>query len=168
MTFFKSNKILTIVLLILSFYLYNTYFFLIEKNPYVDKKSSTYINDLYASDERIYNNFLNTTEKKIYRELVKGTKIYNGKINIQITDEETSVEKVLDAIKVDHPELLNFGSVTYSWDNDGNYKIKVNNATIILLEQINISRIERIVYRDRKSTRLNSSHTMQSRMPSSA
>lgn len=64
MTFFKSNKILTIVLLILSFYLYNTYFFLIEKNPYVDKKSSTYINDLYASDERIYNNFLNTTEKK--------------------------------------------------------------------------------------------------------
>ena len=48
MTFFKSNKILTIVLLILSFYLYNTYFFLIEKNPYVDKKSSTYINDLYA------------------------------------------------------------------------------------------------------------------------
>ena len=153
MTFFKSNKILTIVLLILSFYLYNTYFFLIEKNPYVDKKSSTYINDLYASDERIYNNFLNTTEKKIYRELVKGTKIYNGKINIQITDEETSVEKVLDAIKVDHPELLNFGSVTYSWDNDGNYKIKVNNATIILLEQINISRIERIVYRIKEETK---------------
>ena len=153
MTFFKSNKILTIVLLILSFYLYNTYFFLIEKNPYVDKKSSTYINDLYASDERIYNNFLNTTEKKIYRELVKGTKIYNGKINIQITDEETSVEKVLDAIKVDHPELLNFGSATYSWDNDGNYKIKVNNATIILLEQINISRIERIVYRIKEETK---------------
>lgn len=153
MTFFKSNKILTIVLLILSFYLYNTYFFLIEKNPYVDKKNSTYINDLYASDERIYNNFLNTTEKKIYRELVKGTKIYNGKINIQITDEETSVEKVLDAIKVDHPELLNFGSVTYSWDNDGNYKIKVNNATIILLEQINISRIERIVYRIKEETK---------------
>ena len=153
MTFFKSNKILTIVLLILSFYLYNTYFFLIEKNPYVDKKRSTYINDLYASDERIYNNFLNTTEKKIYRELVKGTKIYNGKINIQITDEETSVEKVLDAIKVDHPELLNFGSVTYSWDNDGNYKIKVNNATIILLEQINISRIERIVYRIKEETK---------------
>ena len=153
MTFFKSNKILTIVLLILSFYLYNTYFFLIEKNPYVDKKSSTYINDLYASDERIYNNFLNTTEKKIYRELVKGTKIDNGKIKIQITDEETSVEKVLDAIKVDHPELLNFGSVTYSWDNDGNYKIKVNNATIILLEQINISRIERIVYRIKEETK---------------
>lgn len=153
MTFFKSNKILTIVLLILSFYLYNTYFFLIEKNPYVDKKNSTYINDLYASDERIYNNFLNTTEKKIYRELVKGTKIYNGKINIQITDEETSVEKVLDAIKVDHPELLNFGSITYSWDNDGNYKIKVNNATIILLEQINISRIERIVYRIKEETK---------------
>lgn len=153
MTFFKSNKILTIVLLILSFYLYNTYFFLIEKNPYVDKKSSTYINDLYASDERIYNNFLNTTEKKIYRELVKGTKIYNGKMNIQITDKETSVEKVLDAIKVDHPELLNFGSVTYSWDNDGNYKIKVNNATIILLEQINISRIERIVYRIKEETK---------------
>ena len=61
MTFFKSNKILTIVLLILSFYLYNTYFFLIEKNPYVDKKISTYINDLYASHERIYNNFLNNT-----------------------------------------------------------------------------------------------------------
>lgn len=84
---------------------------------------------------------------------MKGTKIYNGKINIQITDEETSVEKVLDAIKVDHPELLNFGSVTYSWDNDGNYKIKVNNATIILLEQINISRIERIVYRIKEETK---------------
>ena len=65
MQFFKSNKVLTIILLILSFYLYNNYLFLIEKNPMVDRKSSTYVNDLYASDERIYNNYLDKTEKKI-------------------------------------------------------------------------------------------------------
>ena len=112
MTFFKSNKILTIVLLILSFYLYNTYFFLIEKNPYVDKKSSTYINDLYASDERIYNNFLNTTEKKIYRELVKGTKIYNGKINIQITK---NINKIKGIIKIFNQHLIIFFLITLSY-----------------------------------------------------
>ena len=56
MKFFKDNKILTIILLILSFYLYNNYFILIEPNSKVDKNSRTYINDLYASDERIYNN----------------------------------------------------------------------------------------------------------------
>jgi len=153
MQFFKSNKFLTIILLILSFYLYNNYLFLIEKNPMVDRKSSTYINDLYASDERIYNNYLDKTEKKIYRELVEGTKKYNGKMNIRITNKDTSVSEVSDAIITDHPELLNFGGMRYSWDSLGNYEIEVKNATPIILEQINISKIERIIYKIKQETK---------------
>ncbi len=153
MQFFKNNKILTIILLTLSFYLYNNYLFLIDKNPLVDRKSSTYINDLYASDERIYNNYLDKTEKKVYRELVEGTKKYHGQLEIRITDKDTKIEEVYDAIIVDHPELLNFGSMKYSWDDLGNYKIKIQNATPIILEQINISKIERIIYRIKEETK---------------
>ena len=53
------------------------------------------------------------------------------------------------------PQAFNFG--------DGRPKIrKVINAPIIVAEE------ERSSYRDRKSTRLNSSHIQKSRMPSSA
>ena len=153
MDFFKKNKILTILLLILSFYLYTNYFFLIEKNPKVDKDSPTYINDLYASDERIYNTYLDSTEKKIYKKLVDASLNHKGTVKTIINNKESSVMDVYNAILVDHPELLNFGSLAYQYDNLGNYEITVSSATPIeFLTRINISRIERMIYKIKKET----------------
>ena len=85
--------------------------------------------------------------------MVVGTKKYNGKINIRITNKDTSVSEVADAIITDHPELLNFGGMRYSWDSLGNYEIEVKNAPPIILEQINISKIERIIYKIKQETK---------------
>ena len=69
MRYFKRHKIISLILIVLSVYLYINYTRIIEENPNIDKNSPAYINDIYMSDERIYNNYLSETEKIAYDEL---------------------------------------------------------------------------------------------------
>lgn len=154
MKFFKDNKILTIILLILSFYLYNNYFILIEPNSKVDKNSRTYINDLYASDERIYNNYLETSEQIIYKKLVSASQNHIPTIYFKSITDGLDVKKIYDAIIVDHPELLNFGSLRYKYSTAGDYEITINSATPLrLLTAFNMSRIQRIIHKIKEDTK---------------
>lgn len=154
MRFFKENKILSILLLLLSFCLYNNYFILVEPNPKVDKKSPTYINDLYASDERIYNDYLDTTEKIIYKKLVSASKNHIPTIYFKSITNKLDVEKIYSAILVDHPELLNFGSLSYKYSTAGDYEITINSATPLrLLTALNMSRIQRIIQKIKEDTK---------------
>ena len=81
MRYFKRHKIISLILIVLSVYLYINYTRIIEENPNIDKNSPAYINDIYMSDERIYNNYLSETEKIAYDELKdmfkKSSKILN-------------------------------------------------------------------------------------------
>lgn len=58
MRFIKKHKIITIVLIFFSIYIYLNYTRIVEPNPLVDKSSIQYINDIYASDGRIYSDYL--------------------------------------------------------------------------------------------------------------
>ena len=59
MRYFKRNKIFTIILIVISVFIYTNYTRIIEPNPKINRKSSLYVNDIYMSDGRIYNNYLN-------------------------------------------------------------------------------------------------------------
>ena len=56
MRYFKRNKIFTIILIVISVFIYTNYTRIIEPNPKINRKSSLYVNDIYMSDGRIYNN----------------------------------------------------------------------------------------------------------------
>ena len=153
MTFFKKKKILAIILLILSLYLYKNYFCLVDINPKINRNSSTYINDLYASDERIYKNYLDSTEKIIYRKLITSSLEHTLKVNTKINNNKSDISKVYNAILVDHPELLNFGSLSYTYNEAGDYEIIVNSATPLrFITWLNMAKIQRIIQEIKEKT----------------
>ena len=133
MRFIKKHKICTILLIVLSFYLYNNFTRVVETNPLVDRSSKHYINDLYASDGRIYENYLSPSEKKVYMTILKNTREYNSKFNLYLADYDCkSVEElsgklytVFDAIPVDHPELMNQAGISWRWESSDTDHITV-------------------------------------------
>ena len=86
MRFIKKHKIFTIILIALSVYLYNNFTRIVETNTLVDRNSIHYVNDLYASDGRIYTDYLDKSEKKIYMRIMDNTKDYKTNFNINAQD----------------------------------------------------------------------------------
>ena len=123
MRFIKKHKFITILLILLSIYLYDNFTRIVETNPLVDKNSVHYINDLYASDGRCYK-CLDKDEKKIYMKIVNNTKeyesdftLYNNDYNSENVDELSSkVTKVYRAVLLDHPELMNYAGISWKWE----------------------------------------------------
>ena len=126
MTFFKKNKILTIILIIFSIYVYCNYTKVVSGNNLINKNSEAFVNSLYMSDERIYNDYLTANEKKMYKTIFNGIKNKKRKININLYDYDCFnsdacvglVITAFEAITVDHPEILNFSSLAYEYTDD--------------------------------------------------
>ena len=125
MRFFKKHIIITIVLIFLSVYLYMNFTRIVETNKLVDKSSPYYVNDLYASDGRIYENYLDVDEKKIYNKIVKHTKTYNNRFDLyykdynckDVQDLSEKLFKVFDAVLIDHPEMMNYAGIQWRYDD---------------------------------------------------
>lgn len=163
MTFFKKkrNIFLSILLIIMSFYLYKNYIRLVDKNPLIDRKSIQYVNDLYMSDGKIYNNFLNDKEKKVYMMLFENVKNMKKDFFIEIDNTLCSIDgecfgllhKAHNAILLDHPELLMYSS--YSALSKNNI-IEVNIEYAVpfkTLAYFSTFRIERIIDEIKKDTK---------------
>ncbi len=122
MRFIKKHKIFTILLIVLSVYLYLNYTRIVEPNPLIDKSSKQYINDLYASDGRIYTDYLDKEEKEIYMLILKHTKEYQKSITLHPKDYgckdalalTAKVGTAFDALIIDHPELMNQAGISWS------------------------------------------------------
>ena len=153
MRFFRRHKIVTLILLMASFIIYQNYTIIIEENPRIDKENIQYVNDLYMSDGRIYNNYLNKQEKKMYRLIFEHTKNYQKKININLADFQCAdynecfslINKVHDAIIADHPELLNYATYVGVYEN-GKITLNLKFAfNLRLQETISVLRIEGLI-----------------------
>lgn len=154
MRFFKRHKFLTVILLLVSYYIYSNYTMIIDVNPKIDRNNKLYVNDIYMSDGRIYN-LLTNDEKIAYDYIIKTVKERKSKVNIDINKFEDKDLNTIggnffnatDAILIDHPELLQFATVGYSY-NEGktNFKLKVfyaiNNP---IMEEINTLKIQRMI-----------------------
>ena len=114
MRYYKRNKIFTVILIITSVFIYTNYTRIIKPNPNINKKSELYINDIYMSDGKIYNNYLSKNEKKAYKTLLETIKQRKTSKKIKKQDNETIESIISDyrvanqAIWVEHPELISY------------------------------------------------------------
>lgn len=115
--FFRNNVVLSIFIVLVAGYLYNNYTRIIEGNKLINRSSEHYVNDIYMSDGRIYNNYLNENEKKMYMYLFEKAKMgipASSVVDLAeygcMTYEECSavIAKANDALIVDHPELITY------------------------------------------------------------
>ena len=160
MRYFKRHKLLSIILMLLSVYLYMNYTRIIEVNPKIDKSSPAYVNDIYMSDERIYNNYLNEFEKMAYddlKEMFKKRKIknnvdlakYQGKT---INDISGYFIKAHEALMLDHPEMLHFSGTGYHYSDAElvvDIEMAINNP---IMEALNTLKIRRMIDNIRRET----------------
>ena len=72
--FFKKNKILCLLLIIFSLYMYTNFTVLVDGNSLINRDDMHYVNELYMSDGRVYDEFLNDKEKKMYRYMLDNTR----------------------------------------------------------------------------------------------
>lgn len=153
MKFFIRHKFITIILIIFSGYVYLNYTKPVAINSYIDKTNINYTNDLYMSDARIYSNFLNVSEKKMYLTLFDNIKKRETEIIIDYNKSNCLTKDACysmflnahDALLSDHPELLSYA--TFSSNSEaGKTIIRLEYAIpISVLELIGIERIERII-----------------------
>ena len=154
MRFIKNHKWISVFLILLSIYLYANYTRegIFERNT--NTKEKHYINELYKSDDRIYKEILEEKEKDIYDLLLETIKSYET--SIQLDNKKYECEKnyaqcesylrnVTEALWVDHPELLNFASLGWIYQ-DNQFDVKIYYAfKNPIKEAIGVLRIERII-----------------------
>ncbi|MBQ8535364.1 MAG: hypothetical protein IJ463_06740 [Bacilli bacterium] len=161
MRYFKRHKFISLILIALSVYLYINYTRIIEENPNIDKNSPAYINDIYMSDERIYNNYLSETEKIAYDELKDMFKKRQLKRELDINkysgksskDISTDIMNAGRALLIDHPEMLQLSSYGYRYDDtmiQAKIEFAINNP---IMESLNTLRIRRIIDNIKRATK---------------
>ena len=153
MRYVKRHKLLSIILILFTIYVYVNFTRVIEPNPNIDKKSNAYVNDIYMSDERVYNNYLNETQKKAYQELKDMFNKREVKRKLDITEyNDSSIQEIssalliaTEALMVDHPEMLQLSSAGYYYNEsmiEARVDFAINNP---IMESINTLRIRRII-----------------------
>lgn len=92
----------------------------------VDRTSIHYVNDLYISDGYFYNYLLNKNEKIIYDKILNSIKNFDKRLYVDISDFKFDnklkivqmIKKVISSITMDHPELIQYGIITYTYTYD--------------------------------------------------
>lgn len=110
--FFRT--FLSIVLVVLIVYLYINYFRPVKIDDRIDKNSIHYLTDLYYSDGRFYEKYLDEKEKKVYLHLFNDLKNVKTKTTIDCTDYGyeskaacvSSINKMIEVILMDHPDMF--------------------------------------------------------------
>lgn len=119
----KFKKImLTLLLLWAIYYSYNNYFRSVKINSKINRDSEHYINDLYQTDAKFYNQ-LNSAEKKLFKKFVEHYENLDSKVKINFNTYgcqdfskcNVSLTKVYNALWIDHPELLQVTSLHYRY-----------------------------------------------------
>ena len=112
--------IIILLVLFLGYKAYYNYLRPVTPNPYVDKNNLAYTNDLYMTDNLLYNS-LNSKEKLLYNRFIEINNNFKSSASIDLTEFgcidfiscEISVEDVWHYITIDHPELIQIGSLSY-------------------------------------------------------
>lgn len=120
----SKRRIFIYFILVFIFTLFNFYFRPIKGNPLVTseyKKSDSYINDLYMSDEYFKKNVLDESSYYIYEEMIKAS--LNDDFNVSIKcNNSDCVKDFMNSyytLYLDHPELISFVGINYYNVKDG-------------------------------------------------
>lgn len=152
-TFVFKNKIFCVFLAILSIYVYSNFTIIVDTNELIDKENIHYVNDIYMSDGRIYNDFLNEKEKKMYMFLLNNTKKFQSVHELDMDEAgcrdynecSSMLNKAHEAMLVDHPELINYASYSWSYSDFSGFKLRlifaVPNPVSVEFGEMKIQRI---------------------------
>ena len=153
MRFVKQKKFMTLLLLALSIFVYIYLTKPVKLNSKADPKSEFYINDLYSSEGRIYKNYLNEDEKKLYMTLLDDVRNHRSSRSFLLSDYNCNgyekcfamLHTLFDTFVVEYPEAMDFS--TFMWESDGvNLKITYLYATPLkAFDTIGEQRIKRII-----------------------
>lgn len=152
--FFKKNKILCLVLIVFTFYMYTNFTILVDGNSLINRDDTHYVNEIYMSDGRIYNEFLNDKEKKMYRYMLDNTRKYKGSLVVDMDEFECSdygecgalIDRAHEAILVDHPELINYAGYRWSYRENSGFKLTLEFAVSNMISaKIGEMKIQRII-----------------------
>ena len=161
MKFFKHHKFLTVLLLLFSLFVYINFTRIVDYDKNTDKKSKHYINELYKSDGRIYEEFLGEDERIMYDHIINQVKHYyiSSKIDfdkfhcVDYLDCADIIDYVNQAIYVDHPELMNYSGYSWKYQN-GKFTLKQRYAFYLpVKEAIGILRTEKVITDIKKATK---------------
>jgi hypothetical protein len=120
------------IVLGLGVYLYNNYFKHVEIDSRIDKKSIHYVTDLYYSDGRYYEEYLDEGQKKMYLNVLNDLKDVNSKTVIDCRDYGYSskgvcggyTDLIIDIVLMEHPDLFWYRSSDYSYRDDSEVTIR--------------------------------------------
>lgn len=124
--------VLSIVVLILFCYAYKNYLRPVKIDPRIDKSSIHYATDLYYSDGRYYDKYLDLREKKFYLHIFDDIKQVRKTSKVSCTqfgydnDYECvhSFNKIVYVILMEHPDLFWYRTTAVSYINNGKDGIK--------------------------------------------
>ena len=125
----------------------------IEKVTF-DKTNPAYVNNIYMSEERIYKNYLNESEKKLYdifknsyKNFEKTIEFNAYKLGFKDNNECISaVRKSFDVLMLEHPELLNLGGWALTYDFNGNFDVRLRYAILFkTAEELGTIKIQRMI-----------------------
>ena len=154
MGFIKRHPILIVVVLLVGGYIFWNYFRPVKINGNINKNSEHYVNDMYYADGLRYNRLLSAPEKKMYMDLLADLKKNNIETkldgvnygcDVYTTSCYEMLVKVLDAMLIDHPELIqwgNFSTIQVGEFLKVDYKYKIKGS---IMKSINTMRILRII-----------------------
>lgn len=160
-SFIKEHKLLSLIVVVLSVFVYSNFTRVIEGNYLIDKDSEHYINEIYMSDGRIYNNYLTNDEKKIYMMMLKSANEGKSLVEIKYSDLECNdwdscsgaVGMAHDGILIDHPELITYATCSYRDVGDGmdlKLQFAKSNFFTLRLGEMQIARMIDKIKRDTK------------------
>lgn len=134
---YKRKKLISLVILfvvvsIVGFYLYNKYFRPVKIDERIDRSSIHYATDLYYSDGRYYEEYLDEKEKDLYLDFFNSLKDLKTEVSIDCTKYgypnkgscASSIVKLIDIVLLDHPDLFWYRTSSYSYREDSNITVK--------------------------------------------
>ena len=154
MNFIKRHPFITVLLIVLSIYIFINYLRPIKENPLIDKDSIHYVNSLYYTGGHAYENLLNSeSEKKLYLKMVKDIDKAKGSLTFDLNEYDcpsygdcfSKMSSAFAAIELDHPELLIYESYSVSYKEGVGIRINYNNAIkfewYAFIKELRIARI---------------------------
>lgn len=134
--FVGRHKILCLLIVIFSLFMYSNFTRLVEENTLIDRNDMHYVNEFYMSNGEIYKKKLNDNEKKMYRLMLENAREFNSTITINMHEYGCSdynvcggyIARAHEAILVDHPELVNYAGYMWIYTNSEGFKLKLKFA----------------------------------------
>jgi len=151
--FIKKHKVLTILLVFFSFYVFANYTRVVDYEKNTDTSNPHFMNELYKSDDRIYNDYLDPYEKNMYDLMLTGIRRHQTSINVDLAkmgcidyeDCGSFVDAANTALYLDHPELMNYAGYAWSYRNN-KFTLIIRYAYMLPFKDvIGILRTEKVV-----------------------